>query len=61
LELKEFNSDRLRWNQFWEAFKVDIHEHPIPDIQKLNYLLAYLRDRAYVAVEANQLLPAIIT
>uniref|UniRef100_A0A0M3HS20 Uncharacterized protein n=1 Tax=Ascaris lumbricoides TaxID=6252 RepID=A0A0M3HS20_ASCLU len=54
------NGDPLRWNQFWEAFKVTIHEQPIPDIQKLNYLLIYLRGRVYAAVGGYSITPAII-
>lgn len=50
LEREEFNGDPLHWHGFWDAFKTAVQDQPIPDIQKLNYLLTYLRGRAYTIV-----------
>jgi hypothetical protein len=51
LELPTFDGHPLQWQTFWQQFESAVHRQRIPDVQKLNYLLARLRDSALRAVE----------
>uniref|UniRef100_A0A914UH45 CCHC-type domain-containing protein n=1 Tax=Plectus sambesii TaxID=2011161 RepID=A0A914UH45_9BILA len=59
LQLCPFDGTITQWQQFWEMFKAAVHDQPIPQIQKMTYLLGALRGEArmeaagYAATEAN--------
>uniref|UniRef100_A0A914X5A1 Peptidase aspartic putative domain-containing protein n=1 Tax=Plectus sambesii TaxID=2011161 RepID=A0A914X5A1_9BILA len=59
LELCTFDGTITEWQQFWETFKVSVHDEPLPPIQKMSYLMSALRGEAkmmatgYAVTEAN--------
>ena len=42
MDIKKFYGNILEWFPFWETFKSTIHDSDLNDIDKLNYLCAYL-------------------
>ncbi|KAL3984767.1 hypothetical protein ACH3XW_35875 [Acanthocheilonema viteae] len=57
LPLPTFSGDPRLWRQFWSGFEAAVHTHPIPVIQKLNYLLSCLRGEALLAVRGYDIAP----
>uniref|UniRef100_A0A8R1XYB1 Integrase catalytic domain-containing protein n=1 Tax=Onchocerca volvulus TaxID=6282 RepID=A0A8R1XYB1_ONCVO len=57
LPLPTFSGDPRLWRQFWSGFEAAVHTHPIPVIQKLNYLLSCLRGEALLAVRGFDIAP----
>ncbi|VDK53065.1 unnamed protein product [Anisakis simplex] len=51
LELPMFSGNILKWPEFWSAFEAAVDRQPIPDINKLNYLLSSLKGFAHEVVE----------
>uniref|UniRef100_A8NIH9 Gag protein, putative n=1 Tax=Brugia malayi TaxID=6279 RepID=A8NIH9_BRUMA len=47
LSLPTFTGDLKTWKEFWSSFEASIYSQNIPDIQKLNYLVSYLREAPY--------------
>ncbi|XP_073966852.1 uncharacterized protein [Choristoneura fumiferana] len=43
LTLPEFQGDVLTWCEFWDIYKSNIHDRPIPDVDKLLYLKSTLK------------------
>ena len=51
LELKKFAGDITEWTTFWEGFDNSVNKHRnLGDIEKFNYLRAYLEGEALLAV-----------
>ena len=51
-DLRKFSGEVLDWPEFWDIFRVSIHDNPeIPTVQKFEYLKSLLTDEAagYVA------------
>ncbi|CAF1610349.1 unnamed protein product, partial [Didymodactylos carnosus] len=43
LEIKKFDGDRIRWQEFWDQFDSSIHSNEfISDVDKFKYLRSYL-------------------
>ena len=46
-DLRKFRGDDLDWPEFWDLFRVDVHDNPeIPPIQKFVYLKSLLTGEA---------------
>lgn len=46
LTLPNYDGDLLGFTQWWETFKAAVDDRPIPDMQKLTYLLSVLQGKA---------------
>uniref|UniRef100_A0AAF5Q7D3 DUF5641 domain-containing protein n=1 Tax=Wuchereria bancrofti TaxID=6293 RepID=A0AAF5Q7D3_WUCBA len=53
LPLPTFSGNPKLWREFWSSFEAAVHLQKIPDIQKLNYLIACLKGDAYWLLEKN--------
>ena len=47
LVLKKFSGDPKTWQEWWESFKVAVHENGISDIEKFNHLRSLVEGAAY--------------
>ena len=50
-QLQMFQREVLKWNEFWEGYNAAVDSQAIPDIQKLIYLLNYLKREAHGVVD----------
>lgn len=57
LPLPIFDGNPKLWRGFWSSFDAAIHLQNIPDIQKLNYLVACLKGDALQAVRGYDITP----
>ncbi|CAF1415219.1 unnamed protein product, partial [Didymodactylos carnosus] len=52
LEVKKFDGDRIRWQEFWDQFDSSIHSNEfISDVDKFKYLRSYLDGEALRAID----------
>ncbi|XP_063635199.1 uncharacterized protein LOC134805946 [Cydia splendana] len=51
LTLPTFKGDTLRWAEFWDRYKSNVHDKDLPDSEKMAYLLGCLEGEALQAVE----------
>ncbi|XP_073955010.1 uncharacterized protein [Choristoneura fumiferana] len=51
LDLPTFDGNLLRWQEFWDQYKSNIHERNLPDVDKLLYLKASLQGSAKKVIE----------
>lgn len=49
-KLVEFDGNIAFWKTFWDVFSAAVHDRPLPNIQKLTYLLSVLRGDAKKAI-----------
>ena len=47
LILKKFSGDPKMWQEWWDSFKVAVHENGISDIEKFNHLRSLVEGAAY--------------
>ncbi|VDN01123.1 unnamed protein product, partial [Onchocerca ochengi] len=57
LPLPIFSGNPNQWRGFWSSFEAAIHLQNIPNIQKLNYLIACLKGDALQAVRGYDITP----
>ncbi|MCP9257663.1 Pao retrotransposon peptidase family protein [Dirofilaria immitis] len=57
LPLPIFDGNPKLWREFWSRFDAAIHLQNIPDIQRLNYLIACLKGNALQAVKGYDITP----
>ncbi|MCP9259939.1 Pao retrotransposon peptidase family protein [Dirofilaria immitis] len=57
LPLPIFDGNPKLWRGFWSRFDAAIHLQNIPDIQKLNYFIAFLKGDALQAVRGYDITP----
>ncbi|XP_061710856.1 uncharacterized protein LOC133520452 isoform X1 [Cydia pomonella] len=51
LALPKFKGETLRWAEFWDRFKSNVHDKSLPDAEKMAYLVGCLEAEALQAVE----------
>ncbi|XP_063388840.1 uncharacterized protein LOC134674650 [Cydia fagiglandana] len=51
LTLPTFKGDTLRWAEFWDRYKSNVHDKDLPDSEKMAYLLGCLEGEALQTVE----------
>ncbi|XP_061724856.1 uncharacterized protein LOC133530807 [Cydia pomonella] len=51
LALPKFKGETLRWAEFWDRFKSNVHDKSLPDAEKMAYLVGCLDAEALQAVE----------
>ncbi|XP_063538069.1 uncharacterized protein LOC134747373 [Cydia strobilella] len=51
LSLPKFKGETLRWAEFWDRFKSNVHDKALPDAEKMAYLVGCLEEEALQAVE----------
>ena len=47
LVLKKFSGDSKTWQEWWDSFKVAVHENGISDVEKFNHLRRLVEGAAY--------------
>uniref|UniRef100_A0AAF5PLL4 DUF5641 domain-containing protein n=1 Tax=Wuchereria bancrofti TaxID=6293 RepID=A0AAF5PLL4_WUCBA len=57
LPLPTFSGNPKLWREFWSSFEAAVHLQKIPDIQKLNYLIACLKGDALLAIRGYDITP----
>ncbi|VDN04429.1 unnamed protein product, partial [Onchocerca ochengi] len=57
LPLPIFSDNPKEWRRFWSSLDAAVHQQNIPDIQKLNYLAAYLKGDASMAIRDYGITP----
>ncbi|EGC50146.1 gag protein [Neisseria meningitidis N1568] len=57
LPLPIFSGNPNEWRGFWSSFDAAVHQQIIPDIQKLNYLMACLKGEASKAIRGYDITP----
>ena len=55
LEIRLFDGDVLKWQEFWDQFEAAIHKAKYPSIDKMNYLKSRLTGEALDAISGYQL------
>lgn len=50
LVLKKFSGDPKTWQEWWDSFKVAIHENGISDVEKFNHLRSLVEGAAYATI-----------
>ena len=50
LQLPNFDGNILKWQEFWDIFKLSVHRQDIPKVVKYGYLKGMLCDPAGSAV-----------
>ena len=50
LDLPTFDGDILHWQEFWDVFRVAVHEQELPKVTKFSYLKSSLRGTAANAI-----------
>lgn len=61
LLLREFNEDSKHWREFWSGFESAVHSQDLPDVQKLDYVLARPKGPALALPKDNRMQLKIIT
>ncbi|XP_063370454.1 uncharacterized protein LOC134658404 [Cydia amplana] len=51
LELMKFNGDILKWTEFWDRFRANVHSQNLKDSEKLAYLLSLVQEDARDAIQ----------
>ncbi|VDM92800.1 unnamed protein product [Litomosoides sigmodontis] len=57
LPLTTFSGNTKQWRGFWSSLDAAIHQQAIPEMQKLNYLIASLKGDALLAVRGYDVAP----
>ena len=55
LDIRAFNGDVLKWQEFWDAFEASVHRANYASIDKFNYLKSKLEGEALEAISGYQL------
>ena len=50
LVLKKFSGDPKTWQEWWDSFKVAVHENGISDVEKFNHLRSLVEGAAYATI-----------
>ena len=50
LVLKKFSGDPKMWQEWWDSFKVAVHENGISDVEKFNHLRSLVEGAAYATI-----------
>ena len=50
LVLQKFSGDPKTWQEWWDSFKVAVHENGISDVEKFNHLRSLGEDAAYAII-----------
>ena len=50
LRLPTFDSNLLHWQEFWDVYKIAVHEQNIPNVTKFSYLKGSIRNTAATAI-----------
>ena len=58
LKIKEFDGNIFEWLAFWANFSNSVDSQPIPDIQKLSYLLGLLKGKAQNVIRGYEVTDA---
>ena len=55
LDIRSFNRDVLKWQEFWDTFEASVHRASYAPIDKFNYLKSKLKGEALEAISGYQL------
>ena len=47
---KKFSGDPKTWQEWWDSFKVAVHENGISDVEKFNHLRSLVEGAAYATI-----------
>ena len=50
LVLKKFSGDPKTWQEWWDSFKVAVHENGISHVEKFNHLRSLVEGAAYATI-----------
>ena len=50
LVVKKFSGDPKTWQEWWDSFKVAVHENGISDVEKFNHLRSLVEGAAYATI-----------